>query len=174
MPETDPLSQVYTSLADLARASVPLQSMVKVGNLLRFDSPTNRDPKKEILADADLPELVLLPDTGAFGLHATSSSSKATRQYTWKINTGDFRLAYRLNPIEWMLACAMAGWKSALGPLTWRGEHFVKRLDAISVSSGMSDPLRNDGIQGWSSVWQCEVEMHFRTSDLIQYHATGE
>lgn len=169
-PDDDPFSQVYTALADLAAASVPLSSIVKVRNLIRFDSRTNRNVEKQTAADADLPELVLLPDTGTVAMHNTSSSSRVIRQYVWKLNTGDYRLVRRLHPVEWMLACAMTGWKAELGRLTWKGQSFVTRSDIISVAAGESDNMRNDGIRGWSAIWRCEVEMHFRTNDMIQYH----
>lgn len=173
MTECDPFAQVFTGLWELALKHPGLNALVVDRNRIRFDLP-DRDVQKEAVADADLPELMLLSESISGNLQNTSSSSMITRQYSWVMSTGDFRYNERLSQLEWMLWCAMVGWKDVLTRLTWRGNAFVKRVNLQSSSTGISDPARNRGINGWSAVWRCEVEMHFRTSDLMaEVNVTG-
>jgi len=158
---------VYSKLWDLAFVeSNALSTLVRPGNRIRYDT-NNRDPIKENVSDADLPELILTSGgSGPPRLHATSSGSMCTRKYSWLITTGDFRVSYRLYPVEFALFAAMSNWKAHLGALTWNSKSFAKRMDVVDVTNGLSDPDRNRGIRGWSAIWTCEIEMHFTTEDL--------
>lgn len=169
----DPFSLVYTALYELVIASPRLTELVKVGNRIRFDSATDRDPLKQNVLDADTPELILADQAVTVNLHGTSSGTKIVRQYAFLLATGDMRINERLHPVEFALCCALSRWKESLTALQWEGRSFVKRLDVTSVAQGQSDPERNRGIKGWSAVWQCEVEMYLSTADMIAYAAGG-
>lgn len=174
---SDPFSLVYTALYDMAVACEPLADMVKLGNRIRFDGDTPDPAKRDAVQDADLPELVLVPETGSVNLHGNSSSSRFVRQYAFMISTGTNKLNELLNPLEWALCCGLARWRSAITDLRWpegSGEtSFVKRVDVISATQGQSDPERNRNIRGWSAVWRCEVEMYIRTADMKLYAEGG-
>lgn len=164
----DPLSQVHSALWDLARASSTLNALVKTGNMIQFDSDDNRNPQKAQAAANDFPELVLVPQAGVANLHATSCASQMTRNWSWMINTGDFRANEYLHPVEWALVCAMLGFSGVLDQLEWPiGHKFVKRCDPISVQTGQSESLRLRGLAGWSSIWAVQVEMYFPTNAMI-------
>lgn len=167
---SDPFSMVFVAINDLAANSSALRALVKPGNLIRLDSEQKRDPRKEEVQVADLPELVLVPYTIEPALHNTSSSSRVIMRLQWLLSTGDIRVVQPLYPVSFALVCAMTGWKATVSTLTWQGETFVKRVDVPSVSIGINDREANRGIKGWSAVWQCEIEMHFKTDLLKQFN----
>lgn len=170
----NPFDLVFDQLWNLAEASAPLDALVRERNRIKFNKTGDRDPLKQTVAVADLPELVLGTNgASAINMHATSCSSMITRRYTWLLSTGDYRVNEILNPVEWAIFCAMTNWKASLGSLTWNSKSFVKRMNFVDVSEGQSDPQLNRGIKGWSALWGCEVEMHFTTSELQAFN-TGD
>lgn len=162
-----PFDMVYTELWNMALSHHGFVRDVKEKNRIRFDDPANRDPLKDPVMAADLPEVQLAAATGTLNLQNTSSSSMITRQYTWYIASGDYRYTQFMSAVEWYLFCAMIGWKTRLVALKWKEKPFVKRANVVSTLAGMSDPQRNRNIVGWSAAWTVEVEMHFQTSDLL-------
>lgn len=167
----DPFSMVFDALWQLAEASAPLNDLVRVGNRIKFNDATNRDPRKTAVQAGDLPELVLVCENGTGNISASSCSTSVTRRYSWVIATGDLRISHLLHPVEWALVCAMTNWKSVLLNLTWQGNKFAKRMQFLDQSVGFSKPEQNRNISGWSSVWGIEVEMHFTTADMIAFNS---
>lgn len=168
---SDPLSMVYDALYDLVMRHPDAADVFKPGNRIRYDRDLDRDPVKDKIQDADLPELILLATGGTIAMHNTSNTSMMTRRYSWLLTTGDMRVHYRLLPIEWLLFEALHNWNVVLTALEWpegSGRNFVKRCDVLDVTEGLSDPERNRGIRGWSTIWACDVEMWFKTSDVVQ------
>ena len=163
----NPLTLTYTALWTMIEAYPNLDDLVRIGNRIRFDSETDRSPQKNRVQAADLPELTLITNGGTPNLCETSSSSKFIRRYSWWISTGDNRLNEKLYQVEWAVLVAMTNWKQVLTALQWKGKSFVKRTAVTDISEGMSNPQLNRNIKGWSSLWTCEVEMHFKTSDLL-------
>lgn len=164
--DPNPFTLVHDALWTLAERH-PLIAAVPARNRIKYNDPVDRDPTKDKVAVADLPELVLVCEGLSGNTHETSSSSRVNRQFAFFLSTGDFRANELLLQYEWALWCALHDWKSVLGGLQWLGRSFVKRADITSVSNGASDSERNRGIKGWSAAWRCEVEMHFKTSDLL-------
>lgn len=166
----DPFSMLFDAFWEMAEASVPLMELVKEGNRIKFNT-SDRDPIKSEIAAADLPELVLSTEGSTeVNLHRTSCSTSIQRQYSWIIATGDKRVKAYLYPVEFALMCAMANWKNTIGALTWQGQDFVKSAQLIGVTEGQSDPNANRGIMGWSTIWRCQVDMHFTTASLLAYN----
>ncbi len=169
----NPFIQTYDALWALAEESDLLTSLVKVGNRIKLNKVRPGSPIKDEVSQADLPELVLVATSGQPNLRSTSSSSMTIRSYDWLVSTGDMSVSNKLLPVEWALFCAMANWPAILGALTWQGKSFIKRANFTGVSTGFSDPERNRGIAGWSSIWSVEVEMHFSTSDMLTANQAG-
>lgn len=140
---------------------------VKVGNRIRFDSDRDRDPVKEQVQSGDLPEVAIVMQTSSANLHDTSHTSKCVRRYSILVSTGDKRYTESLGLVEWYVFVAMLGWQTRLSALKWHDKPFCKKLSVVSGQSGLSDPQQNRNINGWSAVWQIEVEMHFSTADLL-------
>lgn len=173
MTTSNPFSDVYDALWDLAEASDLLTSLVKPKNRVKFNQTRTGGTIKDQVSEADLPELVLVASGSSCNLHDTSSSSRITRNYEWIISTGDLRINNKLLPVEWAIFCAMLDWPTVLASLQWQGAGFIKRTAVTDISTGQSDAERNRGIAGWSSIWGIEVEMHFQTSLLRQVNTLG-
>lgn len=171
-----PFTLVYDALMDMALQSDAIRRLVKPGNRISYGSATDRDPIKDQVQAADMPELVLLPMGVSGGnLHSNSSTSKISRSYAFVITTGDYRLHPFLHQIEWQLVCALANWKSNLAMLAWNGEtNFVKNANLLGVTENTNDMIRNRGIAGWSAAWMCYLEMHLNTAKLVAALKEGE
>lgn len=161
----NPFTQVYNALWTLVNAHPDIGDKFKTGNRITFGTD-DREPFKRTIAASDVPELVLTQDGGPIEMYSTSSTTKVTRDYSWLVSTGDFRINHFLNDVEWMLFVAHLGWKTHLTSLQYNSNSFVKRCEIIDIRSGISDAQRNRGLNGWSTVWKVRVEMHFKTSDL--------
>lgn len=164
--ETDPFTAIFAKLWEMVERHPRLPEMVKPGNRIKLNKPNDRNPTKEHVQEADLPELLLTTDGGTVRLHNTSSSTKVVRRYSWIVSTGDQRVNYKLYPVEWLLVEALADWQTQISPLTFKEKTFAKRLDVLDVNEGWTRP-ENRNIKGWSALWKCEIEMHFKTQDLI-------
>ena len=162
----NPFTMVFSELWQMLLEHPQFVRDVREGNRIRFDKTGNRDPLKDHVQAADVPEVCLVASTGSANLMGTSSSSSCVRQYSSLVSTGDYRYTEYLGVVEWYIFCALTGWKGRLAALKWKDQNFVKRLNVVSTMAGMSDPERNRNIAGWSAVWTIEVEMHFNTSGL--------
>lgn len=163
----NPFSMVITELWNMLLAHPCFVRDVKEANRIRFDIANNRDPLKATVMVADLPEVSIVTLSGTGNLMSNSSASQIVRQFSVLISTGDYRYSEFLAPMEWIVFCAMTGWKNRLTALTWHDRKFVTRANMTSIASGLSDPEKNRNVKGWSAVWNVEVEMHFMTSDLL-------
>ena len=162
MPEDNPFVQTYEALWAMALSHAPLAALVKPGNRVKLDKPL---PVKEQIATADLPELRLVPINAVPHLQRTSNGSSFTQIYEWQVASGSQEIT-NLQGIEWELYCAMAKWATVLQALTWNGKTFVRLARPQTINQGVFERDLNRGIQGWSAIWACEVEMWFDTSDL--------
>lgn len=165
MSEKDPLSQVYDALWDLLEVHVPLTSLVKAGNRVKF-SGTSRDPEKERVSTADLPEIRIIPLGGTPHIQRTSNGSSWVKRFAVILATGDKRVDVSLFPVEWEIYRAMAQWADTLTALTWNDKPYIKLARPVSATEGISDRDLQRGVEGWTAVWQCEVELWFTTADL--------
>ncbi len=163
----NPYTMVHDALWTLALRHPDFAELVKPGNRVDYGGDTDRDPIKQVVADADLPEVALISEgiTSA-NVHNTNTTTEVVRRYSFTVVTGDNRLRYRLYRVEWFLTCALSGWQEVFGALQWHGVPFVKYANVIGVNEGMSDSQRNRGIKGWSALWSCEVKLLFNTAHL--------
>lgn len=163
----NPFAAVLKTLWSMLLAHPQFVRDVKDRNRIRFDSPSVRDPLKETVQVGDLPEVAIGVSSASGNLMSTSSTSSFTRQYSILVSSGDMRYSELLANVEWQVFVAMLGWKGRLSALEWRGQRYVKRVNVVGVATGLSDPKANRNIQGWSTAFSIEVEMHFRTDDLL-------
>lgn len=166
---TDPLSLVYVSLWSMLEAHSGLTDLVRVGNRVKYEKFLHV-PIKDVLQDADVPEVGVIPTGSSYGLQVTSNGTRLDESYEAGLLTGEVQLAQvgAFLPVKWELLRAFSGWQSALSALTWNGKAFVKLLKIgtildIAVSKGQ---LPERGIVGWLSVIRFDVTMFFRTADL--------
>lgn len=164
--ELDPYTKLHTALLDMITSQAAFVEAVKSSNIIGFESDARnpRAPIRDNVQAGNLPECMLIAmGSPRVNLHATSSSSSVTRQYTFVIATGDLRITNTLFPVEFAVYCAATKWKAYLGQLTWQNEHFVKKLDIVKNDIGMSDEMKNRGIKGWSTAITFEIDLYFNT-----------
>ncbi len=158
----DPLSLVYDALWDTLEAHRGFRDLVKEGNRVKFTG-RNRDPLKEQVSVADLPEVRIVVASTPLDLNATSSTSFVTAVYEVGIATGDQRIDAVLFPVMWEIIRALS--QEELGArmksLEWDAATFVVTTEVGMASIGTSDVDVNRGIKGWSVVWPVSVKMSF-------------
>ena len=171
---TDPFLKCYDAVFNLLFGGTnnPFATMVKVGNRVSFGTPIEfeRSPAKQSLAfGTDLPEVQLIDEGGALNLHANSSSLGYTQNLTLYIMTGDFRYGNFCSKLNWYTAVNFANWRSTLGGLSWNGHAgYIKNIKAgAAIQIGESNPIRNRGIDGWTSVWRLQIDMMIQNTDLV-------
>jgi len=170
----NPFTLVYNALWNCLLAHPKFIADVREGNRISFIHDANRDPLKQAVQSADLPEVILDSQQVTAQMYYSSTGSKIIRNYAFLVSTGDFRIQKILYQVEWEIFCAMHGWTSILTALKWpiattlpdNRPSFVKRCDIVSANDGQFDNQRNRNINGWSAIWACEVEMHFAWQDL--------
>lgn len=166
--EQDPFSQAYNALWLMAEQSKRLCSMVRPGNRIKFNQQSHLPVDKEEIGEADLPELILIASQLNGKIRGTSSGSSALMQFQWVLSTGETALVTRCLPIVWAVYAAMVPWPQTALQILWREKPFIKRVDLLDATFGLTDAERNRGLRGWSSVWSCEVEMYFQSTDVIE------
>ena len=164
----DPFSLTFDALWNLVDSAPVFADLVLLKNRVKYNLETDRDPMKDKVNFADLPELTLVTTVvGSVNLHHSSCTSSFTRQYSWILATGDWRVNYKLFPVEFALACAMSNWRSVLSSLTWNGQTFIKRVDLTSAANGEICSRRNRGIKGWTASLSGEVKRVCKTSERM-------
>ena len=160
--ETDPITKIYDALFQMvADHEAATSQLFRLGNEIKFRSES--DPTKQNINTVDVPELVLSLSKFAPMMDNTSSSSEVTLGYTWLISSGSYD-SISIGNIVWEMFRLMHDWKTALTALTYSGQQFVKSAKLLPASFGLSDPDRNRGIEGWSSVWEFEIYCVFNRS----------
>lgn len=163
----NPFTKTLDALWTLFEADAQFTGRVAEGNRVKYNTTDDRNPLKDAIATADLPEVAIVFDGGNMNLFDTSSSSKIVCNFRLIVNTGDFRVNEFASVINWIVLCNLAKWKTTLAALTWKGEHFIKRVSVVDLTVGESNPERNRNIKGWVTIWQCQIDMHFTTSNLV-------
>lgn len=163
----DPISQVYEAIWGLLIANDSFESLVIVGNRIKFNDDDNRSPMKDQVLGSDFPEVRIVPAGGSNHHYNTSTTSMMTRRFAIQVSTGDQRIHEQLYPVEWAIFVALTDWLETLQALRWLSKKYIVSLKTLDVSEGISDLDLNRGIQGWSTVWNCEVDMSFSTADLL-------
>lgn len=169
-PFLNPFQQVYDKLWEMAENDDRLTDVVKMRNRITFGDPKKSAPLKTQISSADFPELMLLP-AGAqeINIQNTSSNSKIVKNYSWVINTGDFRTT-KLFPVEWALFALTHKWHTELTTLMWETatDSYVKKVNFVGWREGQSEENQKQRTthHGWSAVLDIFVEMHFTASHL--------
>lgn len=163
---TDPLSLVYTALWSMLEAHTALTDLVPIGNRVKYENFL-AIPNKDVLQNADVPEVGIAPTGSLYDLQISSSSSRLTERYEAVLVTGDSQLAQvgTFLPVKWEILRAFTGWESVLMALTWESKVFVKLVKMGSVLDTFARDLER-GITGWVSLLRFDVTMVFSTVDL--------
>lgn len=168
MGADNPFTRVHNGMWSLLEADDDFNRLIKEGNKVRYDQQYDRGSGiKPTVITADMPEIAIIQTRLQINTPHTSSTTKFNSTFSIIVNSGDFRLNEVGHDINWVLLCRIAQWKTALGDITWKNEHFVKSVKPISdVQIGHSDPEHNRRINGWITVWAVEIECHLATANL--------
>lgn len=162
----NPFVLVHDAMWSLIDSNPMWDSLVKLGNRIRFNSATDRSPIKSDKGTADYPELWLCPSAGKVNTHQTSCAVKVVQTYTWVLSTADWRSSQILEQCQFAMLCSMTEFQPTLLSVQWEGVSFIRRVDAQSYSIGGTDPKKHGGIVGWSAMWQNEIELELPRSAL--------
>lgn len=166
---TDPLSLVYVALWDMLEAHSGLTDLIRTGNRVKY-AGFLQVPRKDIVQNADVPEVGITPTGSLFGLQITSNSTRIVERYDAGLLTGTSQLSETgtFLPIKWELLRAFTGWEAALRALTWESKMFVKLLKLTDIVDILLDvkEAKDRGIAGWTSLLRFEVTMMFATADM--------
>jgi hypothetical protein len=163
----NPFSKVIDALWTLLEADVNFTDLVKTANRVKYNSETIRDPIKQNVAPADMPEVAIVYSGGPQNLFDTSSSTKLVASFDIIVNTGDYRLTEFAMKLEWIILNNLVQWRTVMAALEWRGENYVKRVTISSNVTGETIAARNRGLKGWTVVKTLDVEMHFKTTNVV-------
>lgn len=165
----DPYTTVAAALWMILEADADFVAIVKPGNRIKFMGLA-RDPIKEQVSGADLPEVRIVVSSSS--PHQKGSSNMTTDRVTFEIqvSSGDQRIDKWHLPLKWIVFKAMARarmkWTQLGTQIKWNGGRFISEVKAATATEGVSQTDLNRGIMGWSAVWAVEVEMFFALSDL--------
>lgn len=168
MPGSDPLTQIYDALWDMLETHKGFDRLVRVGNRAKFSLAGPRDPVKDEISEADLPEVRIVRTGGEAHLQRTSNGSSILQRYEVQIGTKSLRYDTELFPLEWEIYKAFSKWQDKLKGLEWAGKPYVKLARPLSFTTGVDEGQLDRGIEGWATVWSIEVELWFATADLQQ------
>jgi hypothetical protein len=147
-----------------------LAAFVKAGNRIKYDT-YRMSAIKDALNDADLPELSVVPYGGLPHLRRSSGGTSFLERYECRLVTGSQMLG-RVGgflPIKWEVYRAFVDWDDYLKALTWQGESFVvqTKLDEVTDDMLNTELTLDRGFIGWVGLIRFNVEMWFRTADLV-------
>lgn len=142
-----------------------LSTWVLPGNRVDF-SQNDDNPQKNMIADADTPEIQLVDEGGTFNPHANSSQCDYVMNLGIYCSTGDLRLPI-VSAMNWYIMVNMGNWRQSLpGIVKWRNENIVKNFVMSNVQIGESNPERNRGIKGWNCLWRFQLDLRISTVNL--------
>lgn len=188
MPEKDPFTKVYETLWAVLEANPAFCALVSPENRIKYVDdisvtparPARRFPERDSRQPPEHPQVLIEAEGGPTGMYSTSDATVVRETFRIFVLTGDRRLCYPqgaayqgLFPIQWAILRAMMGWESPLRALTWSGKAgFVHHCDVSIRKMDIGNPRlpaqhQPAKTEGWNLVWQGEVEMWFRSADLV-------
>lgn len=167
---TDPLSLVYNALWTMLENHAALTALINLGNRIKYNT-YRESAMKDTVSDADLPELGIIPVGGLPHIRRSSGGTSFLERFECRLVTGTQMLGTvgGILPIKWEVYRAFVDWDVVLKVLTWSGNTFVIQATLDEVSDDMlNTQLTLDrGVIGWTSIMRFNVEMWFRTADLV-------
>ena len=168
MPTTNPIRLLHAAIWTMLEANTTLTGLVKVMNRIKY---TGTVQEKDVVSQADVPELRVV--SGGYQPHVqqTSSSSKLTVLWMIQVTSGDIRFENGMD-VDWEVYRAMVDWEDYMKTLLFNSKRFVTMSRPLTVRARLEDPRRGGGqdtsrgIRGWRTVWAGESQLDFTTNDL--------
>ena len=167
----NPFTLVYNALWELLECNEHFKKLVRAGNMIRFagkeaDNAIAKVILKTANANADVPEVRILPRGTVPHIQRTSTSSFLTTKLEIQISSGSYKLDEVLFPVQWAVYRAMSTWQNVVMQLKWKDRNFVHLVRPLSSNDMAMDVDVMRGIPGWTALWSCEITMDFKTVDL--------
>ena len=164
---TDPFSMLEHALWFALDAHPAVQSLVRVGNTVRWCG--DRDPSEKAAEQAaDMPELGLMPSGCRANDKNTSSTGGFTQRYTLAVNTGDMRTSggvgkrSGLSQVKWAVLKALARYRAGIPDLP-----FVVMVRVGDANERIDMPGdEREMPPGWSAVIGIECTLQFPWSEI--------
>lgn len=156
----DPFSITYEYLWGLVEGYPPWAEMVRVGNRLHLNK-NSRNPFKDTLKAADLPQVTLLPTESNNNLHSNSSTAVIVQNFTLGINSGELQVNKVYFPLKFYTLQALACFRLDLGSVKWKDYPFLKKLEVPQATDTISELDENGNIISWDSLVTISCEMWF-------------
>lgn len=173
LPIENPLSWLYTQFFNLLVDYKPFASQFKPGNLIRYDD-ARRKAHKQSQGNSDLPSCTLQP-ARFIADEVTSSTSKFIVSYQLMLATDDWQIEPVMN-VTFEGIIAVMYWKDRINfpGYTQRGYKRPNLVTDVSITDGQQGQAQNISIgerpqvlDGWSSLFQIDVRLHFETRDIL-------
>lgn len=158
----DPFTVLTSFLWRIFEANPFLQEFVKPGNRIKFDNTLGF---KESVANADLPEIVLVPTGNSQDTMGDSATCELNQSYRFYISTDDKR-PWLMNQMKWELFRCLEVFNQNRGKCLFNGKQFILIVKMSSSAEGLTEGLGNRGINGWCASWDFTVQMQFPKDDL--------
>lgn len=161
----DPFTQIERALWHVLESHSPFTDLVKPGNRIKFaHTDTGRDPIKDELQTADMPEVMILPTTTA-GKNRSSKGPGITQSFNLVITTGDTRTWVKLYPVKWEVYRAFEKLNDQIKHLC----PFVTQVNVGGFSDGFNvGEQRERGPRGWNSVLDIGVDSIFSHAEIAE------
>lgn len=178
---TTPIKLVYDGLWAVLEKHTGFTAIVALGNRIKTtkggidtanpsgDPSVTRTPDKARLADADFPQVRIVPAGGAAYMRTNSTGTRLDKVFRIEARTAENQYD-DLSVLEWEIFRAMIDWRTAkatggtaLEDMTFASKKFVTDLSLMQEQNSKWDE-RNIG--GWQALWMGTVRMDFDTSDL--------
>lgn len=167
---SDPFTQAYDALWTKLESHTGFTGLVKVGDRIKYDTG-KKDPEKDSIQNAALPEVRIIDLGGAGGNRKSSNSFSIIRRYQVQISTDYLTLEGNtanpdgLYPVEWEIMrafgtdCDLPGITVGIDSVKcWFSyREFTSNIYSADLSKQ----------RGWIGVIDCEIEFWFSKSHLL-------
>jgi hypothetical protein len=164
----NPIDQVYKEMWKQTLLVPGITTLIKSGNVVRFDGNETNPGERTNISSNDFLELALIPAGIQSQLQNTSTTTRFDHSFQWIINSGDWRMNGHINQLHWQLFIAHHRMCDAVYKLTYRQSGtFVKLFSLEDNAIGTVDPGNRAVIpKGWTGLWNVTANMMFNTKDL--------
>lgn len=126
---------------------------------------TIRNPKPDMLTEANAPEVQVVPDMALANLGWASCETEINMSFSILAATGDKRLGTIAFPVMWQLLKAYYVLQyGGLEALRWNERKFVTDVSVGQATMELGAAER--GLLGWACLWPITVRMSFARTDL--------
>jgi hypothetical protein len=159
----DPFSLVLNLLWDLLEAKTSFTDDVQEANRIKVWD--KRNPFKDSLAEASVPEVIIVPRAQSAWQNRNSGGCGFTKSFLILVSSGNQGIE-TIFPVEWGITKAMYDFETTGLALTYGGEEFVKDINITDGSDSLTDDELMKTLKGWSAIYTVSVLMHFSNTVL--------